>query len=203
MNQLNFISEENLKTHILSTINHYDDRFQSFDLKKFNKNIIDPIKMIFDKSIYGYSWEEMITSEIFRQRDKANNNSIGYFHQTIFQYIDGCTVPSNGWDVIFHRDNGIEIAPNFQVRNIYVEMKNKHNTMNSSAAERTYQKMQNQISIDTDSACFLVEVIAKKSQNDPWKISIDGNSQENHIIRRVSIDKLYQIVTDEEDAFHQ
>ena len=75
--------------------------------------------------------------------------------------------------------------------------------MNSSAAERTYQKMQNQISLDTDSACFLVEVIAKKSQNDPWKISIDGDSQEDHRIRRVSIDKFYQIVTGEEDAFHQ
>ena len=50
-------------------------------------------------------------NEVFRQRDKANNNDIGYFHQRIFQYIRHCRVPENGkeggWDVIYHRDEGI------------------------------------------------------------------------------------------------
>ena len=44
-----------------------------------NKNIIDPIKLIFDKTVYQTSWEEMVGNEIFRQRDKSNNNDIGYF----------------------------------------------------------------------------------------------------------------------------
>ena len=46
---------------------------ESFDIKRFNHNIIDPIKMIFDKTVYQTSWEEMVGNEIFRQRDKANN----------------------------------------------------------------------------------------------------------------------------------
>jgi hypothetical protein len=41
------------------------------------------------------------------------------------------SVPSNGYDV--------ENLSNHQ----YVEMKNKHNTMNSSSAQKTYIKMQN------------------------------------------------------------
>ena len=63
---------------------------------EFNKNIIDPIKMIFDKTVYQSTWEEIVSNEIFRQRDKSNNNDIGYFHQRIFQYIADCHVPDNG-----------------------------------------------------------------------------------------------------------
>lgn len=199
---LNFISDENFKKHIRETILQYGERLQPYDLEKFNGNIIDPVKLLFDKNIYGASWEEIIQSEIFRQRDKSNNNSIGYFHQNIFKYIAGCKVPDSGWDVIFRDDKGIEIGGD-EVGTIYIEMKNKHNTMNSSASAETFKKMKKQISHDDDCACFLVEVIAKKSQNKSWKISLDGQKQKYKRIRRVSIDEFYKIVTGEEDAFYK
>ena len=82
-------------------------------------------------------------------------------------------------------------------------MKNKHNTMNSSASAKTYMKMQGQLLSDSDCACFLVEVIAKKSQNIPWIVSLDGIQQKHKFIRRVSIDEFYKIVTGEDDAFYQ
>lgn len=111
-------------------------------MKKFNKNTIDPIKLIFDKTIYNATWEEIIKNEIFRQRDKSNNNDIGYFHQSIFQYIDRCHVPNNGeeggWDIIFEDENGIEILDAGKVKTVYVEMKNKHNTMNYASASNTF-----------------------------------------------------------------
>ena len=199
---LNFISEENFRKHILETIAQYDERLQSYDLKKLNSNLIDPIKLLFDKNIYGLSWEELIKSEIFRQRDKSNNNSIGYFHQKIFQYIAGCSVPKSGWDVIFKRDGGIELDAD-KIGTVYVEMKNKHNTMNSAASAKTYMKMQAQLLRDDNCACFLVEVIAKKSQNVSWAISLDGQRQRHKRIRRISIDKFYELVTGEEDSFYK
>ena len=110
---LNFISDENFSKHIRETIEHYGDNLQSFNLRKFNSNIVDPIKLLFDKNIYGLSWEEIIKSEIFRQRDKSNNNSIGYFNQNIFRYIDGCTVPRSGWDVVFKKKGGINLDGDF------------------------------------------------------------------------------------------
>lgn len=199
---LNFISDQNFKEHIRETITHYGDNLQSFNLKKFNGNIVDPIKLLFDKSIYGFTWEEIIKSEIFRQRDKSNNNSIGYFHQNIFRYITGCTVPRSGWDVIFKNEKGIELEGE-KVGKIYVEMKNKHNTMNSASSARTFMRMQGQLLSDDNCACCLVEVIAKKSQNIPWAISLDGHRQQHSRIRRVSIDKFYEIVTGEEDALYK
>ena len=164
---IQFISEENFKNHVSSTIEKYGKKLESYDIKKFNKNIIDPIKLIFDKTVYRSSWHEIISNEIFRQRDKSNNNDIGYFHQRIFQYIKNCHVPDNGkeggWDVIYENKDGIQLPDGDIVHRIYVEMKNKHNTMNSASSSKTYIKMQNQLLNDDDCACFLVEAIAQKS----------------------------------------
>ncbi len=184
---LGFISDKDLFNHVKETVEKY--RFK-IDLKKFNKNLIDPIKLTFDSKIYNKSIKEIIESEIIRQMDKSNTNHIGYFHQNIFKYINkNWIVPKEGFDLINETEK------------IYVEMKNKHNTMNSSSSQKTYIKMQGVLLKDAQNRCFLVEVIAKKSQNIPWKISLDGTPHEHEYIRRVSIDKFYEIVTGERDSF--
>ncbi len=104
---------------------------------------------------------------------------------------DGWTVPKTGYDIIN------------QNLNYYVEMKNKHNTMNSSSSQKTYMRMQNTLLKNQQATCFLVEIIAPKSQNQPWQISLDGQAVVNDKIRRVSVDKFYQLVTGEKDAFKQ
>lgn len=204
---LSFITEEDFMNHVKATIDKYGEKLESFDIVRFNKNIIDPIKMIFDKTVYQSTWEEIVSNEIFRQRDKSNNNDIGYFHQRIFQYMDNCHMPDNGkeggWDVIFQKEDGIILPDGDVVHTIYVEMKNKHNTMNSSAAGKTYIKMQSQLLDDDDCACFLVETIAKKSQNIKWSTTVDGKSVSHKKIRRVSLDQFYALVTGQNDAFYQ
>ena len=204
---LNFISEEDFTNHVKKTIEKYGEKLESFDLKRFNKNIIDPIKLIFDKTVYQASWEEIVSNEIFRQRDKSNNNDIGYFHQRIFQYIANCRVPDNGkeggWDVIFENPDGIVVDDGISVHTVYVEMKNKHNTMNSASAGKTFIKMQSQLLNDDDCACFLVEAIAKETQNKKWETTVDGKKVGHKLIRRVSIDQFYALVTGQEDAFYQ
>lgn len=204
---LDFISEKNFTNHVAATIEKYGEKLESFDIKRFNKNIIDPIKLIFDKTVYRSSWEEMVGNEIFRQRDKSNNNDIGYFHQRIFQYIKNCHVPDNGkeggWDVIFQSEDGIQLPDGDMVHTVYVEMKNKHNTMNSASAGKTYIKMQSQLLSDDDCACFLVEAIAKHSQNIKWEPTVDKKKVGHKLIRRVSLDQFYALTTGESDAFYQ
>ena len=187
MYNLNFISDEHLFNHVKETVEKY--RFK-INLEKFNKNLIDPIKLTFDSKVYDKTFEAIIESEIIRQIDKSNTNHIGYFHQNIFRYIaTDWEVPLQGFDLINHNEN------------IFVEMKNKHNTMNSASSQKTYMKMQSMLIQNAHNRCLLVEIIAKKSQNIPWKISIDGEPFEHEYIRRVSIDKFYEMVTGEEDAF--
>lgn len=204
--KLDFISENDFRKHVEDTINKYGEKLKPFDIQRFNKNIIDPVKLIFDKTVYRSSWEQIIGNEIFRQRDKSNNNDIGYFHQRIFQYIDKCHVPDNGteggWDVIFEDDEGIVLPDGDKVKTVYVEMKNKHNTMNSASAGKTYIKMQHQLLEDDDCACFLVEAIAQKSQNIKWETTVDGKKVSHRRIRRVSLDQFYSLVTGEKNAFY-
>lgn len=84
-------------------------------------------------------------------------------------------------------------------------MKNKHNTMNSSSTAKTYMRFQNHLLNAEDrenSICALVEVIAKKSGDEPWIVTIDKKKQNsNKRLRRISIDKFYEIVTVDRDAF--
>lgn len=199
--KLNFITKEQLCDHVEKTIIEYQDKLQPYNIKKFNSNIIDPIKLIFDKTVYQLTWSEMIKNEIYRQRDKSNNNSIGYFHQNIFSYISNCDVPKSGWDIIVNKS--VELPDGDTVESVYVELKNKHNTMNSSSSSNTYIKMQNQLLRNDSCACFLVEVIAKKSQNIKWETSVDKQKVSHKRIRRVSIDEFYAIITGDDDAFYQ
>ncbi len=184
---LGFISDENIFAHIKDTVEKY--RFD-INLATFNKNLVDPIKMTFDAKIYNKSIEDTIEAEIIRQIDKTNTNEIGYFHQNLFKYIDpNWTVPAHGFDVINEKSH------------YFVEMKNKHNTMNSSSSQKTYMRMMSKIAKDKKAICALVEVIAKKSQDEIWKVSLDGESVSDVRIRRVSIDKFYEIVTGQKNSF--
>lgn len=89
------------------------------------------------------------------------------------------------------------------IHTIYVEMKNKHNTMNSASSAKTYIKMQGQILDDDDCACLLVEAIAKKSQNIKWTTKVDGKNVQHRLIRRVSMDQFYEILTGDKNAFYK
>jgi hypothetical protein len=119
---LKFISDQDLYSHTKETVNKY--RFK-IDLKQFNKNLIDPIKLTFDSKVYEQDIRSIIDNEVIRQMDKSNTNHIGYFHQNIFQYVgNGWTVPAKGFDIVNEK------------LHYYVEMKNKHNTMNSSSSQK-------------------------------------------------------------------
>ncbi|ADI39035.1 Eco47II family restriction endonuclease [Waddlia chondrophila] len=184
---LGFIRDSDLYDHVKKTVLNY--RFD-IDLKSFNKSLVDPIKLTFDSKIYQRSIESVVEDEVFRQLDKSNTNQIGYFHQNIFKYLhQGWKVPEKGFDVINEE------------KKVFVEMKNKHNTMNSSSAKSTYIRMQNKILSCPDSVCYLVEVIAKESQDIVWKISNDGSILSDPRIRRMSIDKFYGLVTNDPQSF--
>jgi Eco47II restriction endonuclease len=184
---LGFISDEDIYNHVKKTVDKY--RFD-INLGDFNKNLLDPIKLTFDSKVYQKDIAFVIESEVLRQIDKSNTNHIGYFHQNIFRYLgNGWEMPIQGYDIV-----NTELM-------YFVEMKNKHNTMNSSSAQKTYMRMQNTLLSTPDATCMLVEVISKRSQNTIWKISLDGQSVSNERIRRVSIDKFYHLVTADRFAF--
>ena len=187
---LGFISDEDIFCHVQKTVRLYRN---TINLKEFNKNIVDPIKLTFDSKVYGKALEEIIEAECIRQIDKSNNNTIGYFHQNLFKYA------GNGWEVPANGVTGFDVQnPSLH---IYAELKNKHNTMNAASSSKTYMKMQGQILAYDESVCMLVEVIAPASQNKKWEVTIDKRKFAHNHIRRVSIDQFYDIVFNDKQAF--
>lgn len=184
---LGFISDDIIYNHVQDTVLQYKTYI---NLAEFNSNLIDPIKLTFDAKVYGMTFDEIINLESVRQIDKSNTNHIGFFHQNLFKYAGhGWFVPLQGFDVVNEEQN------------IYVEMKNKHNTMNSSSSQATYMKMQHKLIENPSATCLLVETIAKKSQNIEWKVRFGGNTYTHDRIRRVSMDKFYEIVFGDKYAF--
>ena len=61
--------------------------------------------------------------------------------------------------------------------------------------------MQNKIIRDSKATCMLVEVIATRSQNKTWIATVDKEQFNNENIRRVSIDKFYEVVFNDSLAF--
>ncbi|WP_434341710.1 Eco47II family restriction endonuclease [Mycoplasma putrefaciens] len=97
---------------------------------------------------------------------------------------------------------------NFQRQNhtYYVEIKNKHNTLNRISTTRTYMRMKNYLlnhQKDDKVVWALVEVvITKKLQNISWFMKIDNQQAiANKSLRRIFIDKFYEIVTDDKNSF--
>lgn len=186
---LGFISNEDIYAHVKDTVQSYR---REITLEQFNENIIDPIKLTFDAKVYGKTIQQAIEDECFRQIDKSNSNKIGYFHQNIFRFAgNGWVVPKEGFDV-----------QNDQLH-IYAELKNKHNTMNSASSQKTYNKMQVKLLEDDESICYLVETIARKSQDIPWEISLDKEKRIHKKIRRISMDKFYALVFQDQYAFYK
>lgn len=186
---INFLKCEDFFTHVNETLNKIYSKQNIKDLKQFNKSILDPTKMIFDSFTNEFNTNELINAEIYRQVDKSVSNDIGYFHQNLFKYIDGWEVPKAGFDV----EN--------KELHIFGEVKNKHNTMNSSSSQKTYMKLQQKILEDSSATTYLIEVIAKRSQNINWKCTVDGKTYNHDKIRRISIDQFYKLITGQNDAF--
>lgn len=183
---LKFIKTSDLKKIIHALWDIYNS---SVNIKNIYKNIIDPIKMNFDYYFLNTSVKDLLYFEILRQQDKTRTNAIGYFHQNIFQYIKGWFVPTKGWDVI--NDD----------QNIFCEIKNKHNTMNSSSQKNTIIRMLNQISKDSTFQCYIIQIISKNSQNKTWSVTLDNKKIENERIRILSIDKFYELITHDQNSF--
>ncbi len=186
---LGFISDEDIYAHVKKTVESYR---REITLLQFNENIVDPIKLTFDSKVYGKTIQQAIEDECFRQIDKSNSNRIGYFHQNLFNYAgNGWIVPKEGFDV---ENDG---------KHIYVELKNKHNTMNSASSQKTYMKMQAKLLDDDQATCYLVEAISKKSKDETWRITLDKRPRSHNRIRRMSMDKFYELVFGDAKAFYK
>ncbi|MEZ4984914.1 MAG: Eco47II family restriction endonuclease [Saprospiraceae bacterium] len=189
---VNCVSDE----HLLSCIEHLHHAYQkaksNVSKKNFYSNKVDTIKLTFDAQFNGISEEQLIQSEIIRQIDKTINNSIGTFHEQVLGGIKGYEVGNlSGYDIKASDDT------------LFADIKNKHNTMNSSAAESLFQKLSRYADHYKKAKCYWVQILAKGSFCELWKGDINGKEYGHSRVYKISGDRFYALLSGQDDALFQ
>lgn len=187
---LNYISDEHLLKCIANLHKSYVKAKNDISRLKFYENKIDTIKLTFDSRFNDIDQESLVQTELLRQIDKSINNSIGTFHEEVLGGIAGFEIGKlSGFDIKATDDT------------LFADIKNKHNTMNSSAAESLFQKLAQYADTYKKADCYWVQILAKSSFNSKWTGIINGKEYSHSRVYKISGDQFYKILTDEEDAF--
>lgn len=187
---VDYISDEHLTKCIKNLYDSYVKAKSDVTKQKFYKNKIDTFKLTFDASFNDLDEKDILKSEVIRQIDKSINNSIGTFHEQVLGGIHGYeTGVLTGYDVKAN-DN-----------TLFAEVKNKHNTMSSSAAEAAFQRLARFADDHRSAKCYLVQVLAKKSFNEKWEAIINGKEYSHSRVYKISGDQFYFLLTGKKTAF--
>ncbi len=189
---VDFISDEHLLNCIGNLHNAYLKAKNNISKKNFYNNKVDTIKLTFDSKFNDIDEESLIESEILRQIDKSINNSIGTFHEQILGGIKGFEIGNlSGFDIKANDDT------------LFADIKNKHNTMNSSSAESLYQKLARYADTYKKANCYWVQILAKGSFNEKWLGEINGKEYGHSRVFKISGDQFYTLLSGKNDALYQ
>ena len=187
-----YVDDSVLISEVRSVIDRINTAVNNIDARLY-KNVIDPFSALFDASTQNITYSEWIDQEKRRQLQKTFQNTIGYFHENIIGQMDGWIhLTSGGYDV----EN--------QSRRIIAEIKNKHNTMNSSSAEAVYTKMVEFLDgTKRGHTGYVVTIIPKNPRrtNTTYHPSVRGHRlPEREDLRIVDGATFYEIATGDANA---
>ncbi|GAB5466094.1 MAG: Eco47II family restriction endonuclease [Candidatus Kapaibacteriales bacterium] len=186
---LEYISDEHLLNCIGYLHSSYTKAKEKITRQKFYSNKIDIFKLSFDTRFNDIKAEDAIQNEILRQIDKSINNSIGTFHEKILGGVKGYEIGKlSGFDIKAQDDT------------LFADIKNKHNTMNSSSAEALFQKLSRYADTYKKSKCYWVQILAKSSFEEPWIGDINGKEYSHSRVFKISGDRFYALITGYESA---
>lgn len=86
---------------------------------------------------------------------------------------------------------------------LFADIKNKHNTMNSSSAEALFQKLSRYADNYKKAKCYWVQVLAKKSFCELWKGDINGKEYGHSRVYKISGDQFYALISGTDNALFQ
>lgn len=189
---LNYISDSHLLKCISNLHQSYIKAKNNVGKKEFYINKVDTIKLTFDSKFNNIPEEDLIEIEVLRQIDKSINNSLGTFHEEVLGGVKN-----------FERGNlsGYDIKAIDNT--LFADIKNKHNTMNSSSAESLFQKLASYADKYKKANCYWVQILAKSSFNKSWAGDINGKEYSHSRVFKISGDQFYKLITKEDDAFFQ
>ncbi len=190
---VDFVSDEDFLKCVKWVCEAYPTDSEEIDMKKLQKNTIDPFKLIFDIINGELQTDEWISSERIRQNDKTINNRIGEFHQKLLGKV-------NGWvDLGVGDDSKVDLMKSD--KSIFIELKNKFNTMNSDSTDKCRDKLEMAVRNNPKVKAYWAFLVSKNGDSGDiiWKKG--GKSDER--IRKVWGSKVYELVTGDPKALEK
>lgn len=189
---LPYITDDHLLQCIGNLYKAYAQAKSKFTKKKFYSNKVDTLKFTFDAHFNHLTEEQLINFEIKRQIDKSITNAIGTFHEEILGGIEGFEMGNKSVYDIKATDN-----------TLFADIKNKHNTMNSSSAEALYKKLERFADSLPEATCYWVQIWATNSFNEPWKTTFKNKTYHHPRVFKISGDQFYALLSGHHDALFQ
>ena len=187
---VSFISDEHLLYCIANLHKAYLKAQNNVTKKSFYSNKVDTIKLTFDAKFNNIDEESLIQSEILRQIDKSINNSIGTFHEQILGGIEGYEVGNlSGYDIKASDDT---LFAMFLL-----------NPMRQNFEDAIFEKLAKQAKLYKNSICYLVDFNLEDCCYEKWVIATEESSISHKRVYRISIDKFYSILTQNELGYSQ
>lgn len=194
MSKFSFVTDQDISNCIEKVI--IIARKSSLNAESFlDQNTLDPFSALFESLAQGIDLEHWKQHEKNRQTQKSIQNAIGEFHQSLLGCFKNWNNPGKGGSFDLENTNSKIIA----------EIKNKHNTMNSSSSMATYKKLSDHLKYDKkDYTAYLVQIVPSKSAdyNQPWSPNL-ATEKLREDIRKIDGESFYDLASGEKDTLQR
>lgn len=132
------MQKTNLKKAVAKLVTKYKHKVSDFSVNDFLKSDIDPFRFEFNAAIWGL--RHAIRKEIEHKIEMSLEDLFGDFHE---DYLGSAAHQPSGtrWRKLpIGKISGIDIAN--MKKKYFLQIKNKHNSMNSSSAARLAQQLE-------------------------------------------------------------
>ncbi len=190
---VDFVSDEHFLKCVKWVCDAYLDPSLKLDKTWLQRNGVDPFKMVFDIVVRNRNFESLMEQEKSRQYDKKSGGRIGDFHQKLLGGVDGWV------DLGVGDESKVDLKK--EDNTIFIELKNKHNTVNSDSLNSVRQKLEKITKDFPKSVAYWAYVIEKNgtSGESEWIYLGDNNPK----LKKIWGSKLYELITGKSDALEK
>lgn len=194
---VSFVSDKDFLECVEWVCDAYPKPEKVTDIDFLKDTRVDPFKMVFDMYNGNLDTNAWIKKEKMRQADKTVNNRIGDFHQKLL----GCV---SGWEDL-GRGHPSEVDLKNADNTIFIELKNKFNTMNSSSLSKCRDKLE-KIAEDYPKATGYWAYIVSRdgsSGEEIWVYNRLGKQYFNPRVKVIWGNEVYRLVTGDPNALEE
>jgi len=191
---VDFVSDEDFLECVKYVCEAYPEKIIEIDMNKLKRNALDHTKLLFDIYNNEIEFKHWITGERIRQTDKTVSNRIGEFHQKLLGKV-------KGWQDLGRGDPlGIDLKNNDET--IFIELKNKHNTVKGKDHKSVFDKLKKVLDKYPESTIYYAYIIPKKPSTGE-RIWNPSKREPNEQIKEIWGSKIYELITGDTDALQK